>query len=125
MKKGFKILVSLLCIISFSFGLFFSYVGKYYHVDEDLLQKYDSLNVDIEVFDSYITYGNRNSKKGIIFYPGAKLEYKAYEPLMKTLAKQGFFCILIEMPYNLAILDVKNMLYQTIEKGMQRYEKLN
>lgn len=106
MKKGFKILVSLLCIISFSFGLFFSYVGKYYRVDEDLLQKYDSLNVDIEVFDSYITYGNRNSKKGIMFYPGAKVEYKAYEPLMKTLAKQGFFCILIEMPYNLAILDI-------------------
>ncbi len=106
MKKGFKILVILLCIISFSFGLFFSYVGDYYHVDDVSLKKYDDLNVDMEVFDSYITYGSKDSEKGIIFYPGAKVEYKAYEPLMKTLAKQGFFCILIEMPYNLAILDI-------------------
>lgn len=106
MKKGFKILVIILCIISFSSGLFFSYVGDYYHVDEISLKNYDDLKVDIEVFDKYITYGSKESDKGIIFYPGAKVEYKAYEPLMKTLAKRGFFCILIEMPYNLAILDI-------------------
>jgi dienelactone hydrolase len=34
------------------------------------------------------------------------VEYTAYEPLMMELASNGVFCVLIEMPFNLAVLDM-------------------
>jgi hypothetical protein len=56
-----------------------------------------------------------------VFYPGGKVEYTAYEPLMMNLASNGVLCILIEMPFNLAVLDVNAAngiceLYPDIEK---------
>ena len=38
-----------------------------------------------------------STKCGFIFYPGGKVEYTAYAPLM---------CVLLKMPLNLAVLDV-------------------
>lgn len=43
---------------------------------------------------------------GLIFYPGGKVDYEAYAPLMRTLAENGFLCILLHMPLNLAVLDI-------------------
>lgn len=43
---------------------------------------------------------------GIIFYPGGKVEHTAYEPLMKELASEGILCVLVEMPFRLAVFDM-------------------
>ena len=40
----------------------------------------------------------------IIFYPGAKVEATAYAPLLYQLAKKGYDSVLVEMPFNIAIL---------------------
>lgn len=42
---------------------------------------------------------------GFIFYPGGKVEYESYAPLMQQLAQRGVFCVLVEMPFELAILE--------------------
>ena len=42
----------------------------------------------------------------IIFYPGAKVEASAYLPLLNQLRQTGLTCILVEMPFHLAIFDV-------------------
>ena len=42
----------------------------------------------------------------MIFYPGGKVEYTAYEPLMKSLASKGILCVLVEMPFHLAVFDM-------------------
>ena len=42
----------------------------------------------------------------IIFYPGAKVEAAAYLPLLNQLRQTGLTCILVEMPFYLAIFDV-------------------
>lgn len=44
---------------------------------------------------------------GIIFYPGGKVEYTAYAPLMQACAEEGILCVLTKMPCNLAVLDIK------------------
>jgi len=44
----------------------------------------------------------------LVFYPGAKVEYTAYAPLMKSLAKSGVDCFLVKMPCNLAIFGVNS-----------------
>ena len=43
---------------------------------------------------------------GFIFYPGGKVEYTAYAPLMLALAEQDILCVILQMPLNLAVLDV-------------------
>ena len=39
------------------------------------------------------------------FTPGGKVEYTAYAPLMQALSEKGFLCLLVKMPFNLAVLD--------------------
>ena len=43
---------------------------------------------------------------GLIFYPGGKVEFTAYAPLMAALAEENILCVLLKMPLNLAVLDV-------------------
>ena len=42
---------------------------------------------------------------GLIFYPGGKVEAAAYAPLLQKLAQHGITCVLLEMPFHLAVLD--------------------
>ena len=42
---------------------------------------------------------------GLIFYPGAKVEGAAYLPLLDRLRQTGLTCVLVEMPFHLAIFD--------------------
>ena len=41
----------------------------------------------------------------IIFYPGAKVEGAAYLPLLDQLRRTGLTCVLVEMPFHMAIFD--------------------
>lgn len=106
MTKGAKRSIILCSSIAFLVGLFFQYVSIYYHMDVQIIDTYKALEVDKVVYDGMITYGDKKSKIGFIFYPGARVEYTSYEPLMRSLADQGFFCVLIEMPYNLAVFGI-------------------
>ena len=53
-----------------------------------------------------IVFKPKDAMEGLIFYPGGKVEYEAYAPLMEALAKEGILCVLVHMPANLAVLDV-------------------
>lgn len=86
------------------------YVNDYYHASEDAIAAFSPMSttaiIDVEKLDDdTVIYIPKNATKGLIFYPGGKVEYTAYEPLMKELASEGVMCVLIEMPFNLAILD--------------------
>ena len=56
--------------------------------------------------DSTVVFAPDSAAVGFIFYPGGKVEYTAYLPLMEALASEGVLCVLVEMPFNLAVLDV-------------------
>ena len=47
-----------------------------------------------------------NAETGLIFYPGGKVEYTAYAPLMRALADNGVLGVLVRMPLNLAVLNM-------------------
>ena len=49
---------------------------------------------------------NGEIKAGLVFYPGGRVEYTAYEPLLKACAEKGIVCIVIKMPQNLAIFGI-------------------
>lgn len=42
---------------------------------------------------------------GMIFYPGGRVRYDAYIPLMYEFAQRGITCVIVKMPLNFAVLD--------------------
>lgn len=46
------------------------------------------------------------AKTGFVFYPGGKVQYNAYEPLLAKLAEKGIACFLVKMPFNLAVFNI-------------------
>ncbi len=111
MKK--KISIFLITITSIFLILFVScglYLNDYYHADTISLSSFTTKNsVEKQILDDntiiYSPEATESVKASFIFYPGGKVEYLAYEPLMKSLASEGIMCVLIEMPFNLAILN--------------------
>ncbi len=84
------------------------YVHNYYHASDEALEAINSAadNVTVTIKEKkQITFMPQDSTTGIIFYPGGKVEYKAYAPLMKKLSDQGICCVLVHMPGNLAVFD--------------------
>lgn len=61
---------------------------------------------DIVYIPEDMSYNTESVSSGITFYPGGKVEYTAYEPLMRKLASKGILCVLVKMPCNLAVLDM-------------------
>ncbi|MBR5301342.1 MAG: alpha/beta hydrolase [Clostridia bacterium] len=43
---------------------------------------------------------------GLIFYPGGLVDHRAYAPLMQALCDRGVLCLLVQMPLDLAVLDM-------------------
>ncbi len=52
-----------------------------------------------------IDFVPETARAGLVFYPGGKVEFTAYAPLMASLAKEGILCVLLKMPLNLAVLN--------------------
>lgn len=99
------------------------YVNDYYRADMDAIVEFsadkDVLKKILE--DNTIVYEGDIVEAGLIFYPGGKVEYTAYQPLMEALASEGLLCVLVKMPFNLAVFDMDaaeglQELYPDIEK---------
>lgn len=43
---------------------------------------------------------------GLIFYPGGKVESRAYASLMAEFAQEDILCVLLSMPFDLAVFDI-------------------
>lgn len=86
-------------------GAFFWYVSDYYPAEDVALE--------VMAQDSGITVQNNltilspsvSSDTAIIFYPGAKVEAEAYLPLLDQIRQTGVTCILVHMPFHMAIFD--------------------
>lgn len=82
----------------------------YLNHEKDTLTKVNSEKITITTGETkgsveYISFEPRNATYGIIFYPGGKVSYEAYAPLMKLCSQKGILCILVKMPGNLAVLN--------------------
>lgn len=112
-KKRNRILLTLL-VATLSLGIVCCiYVSDYYHADAEAIEAFaltESIQkaeiTKTELAKGVLAYLPEETSVGFIFYPGGKVEYTAYEPLMLALAEKGITSILVEMPFNLAVLDV-------------------
>ena len=97
-----------LLIIAILFSACAIYVSDYYRADLGAIEAFSSFGAaeQVTLKDGTIAFEPKNAKVGFIFYPGGKVEYTAYIPLMKSLSSMGIMCALVEMPFNLAVLDI-------------------
>lgn len=104
--KALKItLLSLLILLVASVGGFLMWAGDYYHAEEVAITTMQG-DTSMDVVDNLtILSPSIPSETGIIFYPGAKVEAIAYVPLLEKLKNEGYTCILVQMPLNMAIFD--------------------
>lgn len=84
-----------------------AYVSDYYSASDTALAALDSTgSVMVSAAADRVVFRPEAPKAGLIFYPGGKVEFTAYAPLMQALAQEDVLCILLKMPLNLAVLDV-------------------
>lgn len=105
MKKWLKIiLISLTVLVVAAASFFFLYVSNYYKADDTAITSMADNTVRIEN-NLTILSPQIPGDTGLIFYPGGKVEHAAYLPLLDQLRQNGITCVLVEMPFHLAIFD--------------------
>ena len=105
-RKGLRLATGVLLAMLLLAAGFFWYVSDYYRAEDAALDVLAS-GENIEVRGSLtILSPSYPTDTAIIFYPGAKVEGAAYLPLLDQLRRTGLTCILVEMPFHLAIFDV-------------------
>lgn len=84
------------------------YLGDYYHADMDAIEAFASSGeVPMQTCgNGNLVWVPEDAVTGLIFYPGGKVEHTAYIPLMEALASRNMLCVLVEMPFRLAVFDM-------------------
>ena len=97
-------LIIVFAVLILCAGSCFIYVNDYYRASEEVNEYFEKAgNVSVNYIDSGLYLDGPGSENALIFYPGAKVEYTAYIPLMYELAENGMDVFIISMPCNLAI----------------------
>lgn len=100
-KTTLIIILSLVLILAAAFTF---YVSDYYRADAQalaVLQDHPNLLVQNNLT---ILTPETPSDSALIFYPGAKVEHLAYLPILDKISQScGVTCILVKMPFNMAI----------------------
>ncbi len=114
--------VNLVAQLSFFLGVMLIwYASDFYRADATAATALDGSDKVNVVYVNEGTNGNiilfdgEGTDTALVFYPGAKVEYTAYAPLMFELAENGIDCFIVEMPYNMAIFGL-NSADKLIEK---------
>ncbi|MGX8693922.1 MAG: alpha/beta hydrolase [Methanobrevibacter sp.] len=103
MNKKLKIVIVIVIALILAYGVF--YLTEYYPAEKtanDCLN--GSENVSLSKCESGLFLDGPGNDTALIFYPGAKVEYTSYLPLLMDLSNKGVDCYLVQMPFNLALL---------------------
>ena len=103
MKKRLKVIqVSFLALLAVLGGGFLVYASDYYRADETANALLQSSAVQPGK-DLILLLPEETADTALIFYPGAKVEYTAYLPILEKLRQNGIASVLMKMPFNMAI----------------------
>lgn len=88
---------------------FVAWAEDAYQPNEVALQALQSdAQVTVTQQAGFITFepAAQQTTTGFIFYPGARVDYRAYAPVLHEIAARGYFVALIHVKLNLAFFDV-------------------
>ncbi len=110
MKKSIKALICVFVAVAIIFGVCAWYIKDYYRADYAAVSDFKTDGMlKVTTIDGNTVktvYEPQESDSLLIFYPGGKVEHSAYIPLMEACAAKGITCVLVEMPFNLAVFDI-------------------
>ena len=98
-------------------GSFFVYVSDNYKADDTALNALASDEVIIEKTGYGWFFDGPTEDTALIFYPGAKVDEKAYAPLLHEIAAKGIDVCLIDSAFDIAFFNMNGA-----EKAMQEYD---
>lgn len=99
-----KYLLAVLCLVAALVIGFLVYVNQYYRADETAMSLANAAFVQRQD-NLMMLIPDEETDTGVLFYPGAKVETEAYLPLLNQFREAGYLCVLIEMPFHMAIFD--------------------
>lgn len=107
-KSRLRFLWAAILILFILTGIFFGYVSDYYHPELKAVEALQSNQTVVVTGEDPFLFQpvEDESAIGIIFYPGGKVDEKAYAPVMQQLAKEGYHVFLAAMPFHLAVFDI-------------------
>lgn len=109
LTKGEKNVIRIMTIVAIcAIGLFawILYANDYYEATATAKKAMQGSDViGVTESDGYYLFFHKNQEadKGIVFYPGGKVEETAYAPMLLELAEYGYEVYLVKMPAKLAI----------------------
>ena len=106
MKKHKRLKLGVVAVLLLC-GVCWAYAADFYCADDIAMAAISSAaTVTVVQKGNTLDFIPEDAETGLIFYPGGKVEYTAYAPLMRALADNGVLCVLVKMPLNLAVLDM-------------------
>ena len=104
MKTKKKLAIGFVAFLMLTVCVFLIYTSDYYHADKTAIEVASAgAGIHVSHSNGALVFDPGNADTALIFYPGGKVEYTAYEPLMINIAQKGMVCILPEMPFHLAV----------------------
>ena len=108
MKQKKRILRIVLGVLALTVLACAVYLCDYYPAEPEALEVFAPVGVigAETTKEGDRVFGPKDADVGFIFYPGGKVEPLAYVPLMRALTEKGILCVLVEMPFHLAVFDI-------------------
>lgn len=108
-KKKIITVASIFLALAILVGSCAIYLCSYYRADTSAIESFEPIKrISQRTLDdgTVIFEPEGEPVAGLIFYPGGKVEYTSYAPLMAACAEKGIFCVLLKMPFNLAVFRI-------------------
>lgn len=110
MKKFWRyLLVGLITLLLLGVSVFLLWASNPAQPEAQSLQALQSTDgVRFEDLDGWLVFtpDDLEPTTGLIFYPGGRVDHRAYAPHAKAIASDGFSVIILPMPLNFAFLGI-------------------
>lgn len=106
-KWRFKILVPLFAFVDATVIAFLLWSSVYYTADisaESAMLSDDT--VKVEKIETGWLFDGPSDETALIFFPGAKVDEKAYSPMLRKIAEEDMDVYLVKMPLHLAFFGI-------------------
>ena len=99
--------ITILALVVLLVSAFLIYASIYYRADTVATAVMQSTAITRVEDNLVILSPAQPGDTALIFYPGAKVEHTAYLPILQKISQSSnITCILVKMPFNMAIFDV-------------------
>ena len=123
MKILKRVLLGLVIVLIVGMLGFVVWAENVYQPNEVALQALKSdVQVTVTQQDGFITFepAAQRTTTGFIFYPGGRVDYRAYAPVLHEIAARGYFVALMHVKLNLAFFDVN-----AADKVISQFPEIN